>query len=108
MFIVRKKTSKKELTKLAEHFKGYIKVVVDMKKEILAAGADRHFDEEQVLFNEGSLQENLWGGGYDLETEEIDYNSIINLRPSQDNPSRDILSKDLRQKFDKIIRKLFE
>ena len=106
LLILRKKTTKKELDNIAKHFKGYVKVVVDIEKEILSAGADRHFDEERALLDEGSNQKDLWGGGFDLETKEIDYNSVINLRPSQDNPSRDILSGELREKFEKIVKKL--
>ena len=64
----------------------------------------KHFDEEKVLLEDGSKQENLWGGGLDVQTKEIDYNSIINLRPNQENPSRDILSKEIRQKFDNIVK----
>ena len=106
LLLIRKKATKKELDSLAKHFKGYIKIVVDIEKEILAAGADRHFDEEKALLEEGSKQKDLWGGGFDLETKETDYNSIINLRPNQDNPSRDILSQETREKFDKIVQKL--
>lgn len=102
------KASKEEIKSVAEHFQGYIKVVVDIEKEILSAGADRHVDEEQQLLINGSKQSNLWGGGLDLETGEIDYNSMINLRPNQDNPSRDILSLDIRKKFDDIVNKLIK
>jgi len=81
-------------------------VVVDVEKKILAAGADRHFDEEQLLLKQGSSQKNLWGGGYDTVSREIDYNSIINPRPNQDNPSRDILSENIRISFDRIIKSI--
>jgi len=106
--IIKKKASSIDLEKLAKHFDGYIKVVVDIQREILAGGSDRHFDDEQVLLNDGSNQEDLWGGGYDTKTQEVDYNSVINLRPNQANPSRDILSLEIREKFDKIINKLLK
>jgi len=106
LLLIGKRATKKELDSLGEHFKGYIKIVVDLEKEVLAGGADRHSDEEKALLEEGSKQKDLWGGGFDLETKEIDYNSVINLRPSQDNPSRDILSGELREKFEKIVKKL--
>jgi len=105
--IIREKVTKKQLLELGKHFDGYIKVVIDVKKGILAGGADRHFEEEEILLTNGSKQEDLWGGGFDLKTNEIDYNSVINLRPNQENPSRDILSLDIRKKFDKIVRRLF-
>ncbi len=91
---------------MAEDFDGYIKVVVDVEQGILAGGGERHFEAEQKLLQGGSKQEHLWGGGLDLETEEIDYNSIINLRPGQENPSRDILSVEIRNKLDKVVRGL--
>lgn len=80
--------------------------MVDVRREILAGGGERYFKGEQKLLEVGSKQENLWGGGIDLESGEIDYNSVINLRPQQDNPSRDILSKKIRQRFDQIVKKL--
>jgi hypothetical protein len=104
--IIRKKASKKELNILSQHFNGYIKIVVDIKREILSGGGDRHANDENLLLEDGSEQKNLWGGGYDTETKEIDYNSIINLRPNQNNPSRDILSEEKRNKFAKIVKRL--
>jgi hypothetical protein len=91
---------------MAEDFDGYVKLVVDVEQGKLAGGGKRHFEGEQKLLKEGSKQEDLWGGGLDLETKEIDYNSIINLRPKQNNPSRDILSLEVRNKFDRIVKDL--
>jgi hypothetical protein len=106
LLIIKKKATKEEIKKMAEDFDGYIKLVVDVEREVLAGGGERHFDGEQKLLEEGSKQEDLWGGGLDIETKEIDYNSIINLRPGQGNPSRDILSIKIRERFDKIVRRL--
>ncbi len=108
MLILDKKATSEELKQVSEHFHGFVKVVVDIEKGILCAGADRHVDEEQELLERGSKQSNLWGGGVDIETGEIDYNSMINLRPNQDNPSRDILSNEFRNKFDLIVVKIFK
>lgn len=106
LLIIKKKAVPQELKQMAEDFNGYIKVVVDVEDDILIGGGKRHFEGEQKLLSEGSKQYNLWGGGLDLETKEIDYNSIINLRPNQDNPSRDILSSEIRQKFARIVSDL--
>lgn len=108
ILIIRKKATEEDLKTMAEDFDGdYIKVVVDAEREILAGGGERHVDAEQILLKDGSKQENLWGGGFDPKTKTIDYNSMINLRVSQNNPSRDILSEETRKKFDKIIKDLF-
>lgn len=104
ILVLDKKASKKDINKMSAEFDGYIKVVVDIKKGILAGGAERHYDLEQMLLQEGSYQKNLWGGGIDIDTKDIDYNSMINLRVKDNNPSRDILSLDIRLKFDKIIK----
>ena len=108
ILILTSKGTKNELLDISEHFGGYIKVVVDIEKEIICAGADRHVDEEQELLKNGSIRSNLWGGGLDLETGESDYNSVINLRPNQENPSRDILSKEIRERFDNIVIKILK
>lgn len=106
LLIIQKKATDEEIKKMSEDFDGYIKAVIDIERGILAVGGKRHFEGEQKLLGVGSKQQDLWGGGVDLKTNEIDYNSIINLRPSQDNPSRDIMSAEIRKKFDKIIKDL--
>lgn len=106
LLLINKKATSEEIKKMAEDFGGYIKVVIDVEQKILAAGGERHFEGEQKLLEQGSRQENLWGGGLDLQTKEIDYNSVINLRPRQNNPSRDLLSQEIRKKFDEIVKKL--
>lgn len=106
LLVIRKKASKEEIKKMASDLDGYIKIVVDVEREILTGGGERHVDGEQKLIQEGSKQDDLWGGGLDTETGEVDYNSIINLRPRQNNTSRDILSQKIRNKFDRIIKNL--
>lgn len=108
IIIIKKKATKEELEKMSEDFEGYIKIVVDVEQEILAGGGERHFDAEQLLLQNGSKQENLWGGGLDVESLEIDYNSMINIRPSQKNFSREVMSQEIRNTFDKIVKALLK
>lgn len=105
ILILTKKATKEELEKAAEDLHGYIKIVIDVRRDILAVGGKRHVDAEQLLLQNGSHQDDLWGGGLDLETGEIDYNSMINIRPSQNNLSRDIMSSKIRNIFDTIVKK---
>ncbi|MDO8461088.1 MAG: DUF5674 family protein [bacterium] len=106
LLVITGHATKEEIEKMAEDFNGYIKVVVDIEKGILTGGGKRHVEGEQKLLESGSKQKNLWGGGLDLESSEIDYNSMINIRPSQNNLSRDIMSEEIRKEFDEIIKKL--
>lgn len=101
-----KKATQEELKKMSYELGDYVKVVVDVEKAILAGGGAMHYDEEQVLLEHGCEQKNLWGGGLDFTTSEVDYNSMINVRPNQNNPSREILTEDVRKKFKKIVEDL--
>ncbi|RJO63675.1 MAG: hypothetical protein C4540_06555 [Candidatus Omnitrophota bacterium] len=92
---------------MAEDLKGYIKIVVDVKRKVLAAGGEKHVDGERLLLEDGSRQEDLWGAGLDLETGEMDFDSLINLRPSQ-NRSREILDEEIRKKAENLIQSLLK
>lgn len=106
VLIITKKATKGEIKKMAYEYGNYIKVVVDIEKGILAGGSAMHYDEEQELLEYGCKQKNLWGGGIDFDTDIIDYNSMINVRPNQENLSRDIQSQEIRDKFKVIVEKL--
>lgn len=107
ILIVRTKIDSQTRKKIAEDLKGYIKVVVDIRRKVLAAGGEKHVDGERLLLEDGSLQEDLWGAGLDLETGETDFDSLINLRPMQ-NRSREILDEEIRKKATAIIQSLLK
>lgn len=97
-----------EIEQLKEQFDVYIKTVIDIKKKVCSAGMDRHFEGEQILIAEGSRQNDIWGGGVDLETKEIDYNSLINIRPNDNNTKNDILSEAIRDQYKKLTEYFFK
>lgn len=107
IIIANKQVTPEQIQQMAADYDGYIKFVVDISQKILAGGGERHVEGEQKLLELGSKQDDLWGGGIDLETKEIDYNSMINLRPSQNNPSREVLSDTIRKKIDEIVHSFF-
>ena len=97
-----------ELSKMAQKmYGGIVKGVVDIKKKILVLDAEMHSDEEQFLLETGSKQENLWGinlhpakfGSDDF----IEFDSMINIRPRQNNMSRGIDDEKLRNKITAMI-----
>ncbi len=110
MKIIKDTISKKELTDIAENqFGDLIKAVVDVKKEIIAIGGELHADEESLLLQNGSSQENLWGINiYPNNPEEnrIEFDSMINVRPAQENRSRGVESLDIQRKIRDIVNKL--
>lgn len=105
LLIIRKKATAQQIEQMASDIEGYIKVVVDIERKIAAGGGFKHVDDEQVLLRDGSQQSKLWGGGIDLLTKEIDFDSIINVRPSQ-NESREVLDPQIRKEVEQIIREL--
>jgi len=100
--------TKKEAIKLQEEFQIYIKTVIDVKKKICSAGANRHFESEQILLAQGSKQRDLWGGGIDLETKVIDFNSFINIRPNDKNTSNEIQNDKIRREYERLTKHFFK
>jgi len=107
--IITKKSpfAKEEIEKLKERFDIYVKTVIDVRQKICSAGMNRHFEGEKILLNQGSLQTDIWGGGIDIETKEIDYNSFINIRPSDNNTSNEIQDPVIRKKYEKLTKYFF-
>lgn len=104
--IVEEAITSEQLKLASEEYPHYIKVVVDVERGILAAGGEWHADAEAVLLKGGSRQVNLWGGGLDLITNEIEFTSLINTRPGLSS-SQEVLDLATRSKMEEIIRKLF-
>ena len=79
-------------------FDPYVKTVIDINNKTCSAGCDRHFESEKILLDQGSRQSDLWGGGIDLATGIIDFNSFINIRPNDNNDSKEILDSEVKEK----------
>ena len=107
LLIIRDKIDPETLKKVAEDLKGYIKVVVDVRRKILSSGGQKHVDGEQMLLKDGSRQEDLWGAGLDRDSDQMDFDSMINLRPAQ-NSTREILDLKIRQQVEAITRSLLQ
>lgn len=110
MKIVRKKIQLDELKTLAKSgFGELVKAVVDVDREIMAIDGELHADEEALLFEDGSLQRNLWGINLypEIAGEDwIEFDSMINLRPSIGNLSRSVEDPAIRDKIITIVNKL--
>ena len=107
MIILTNPISRAELKEYAANtFGDMIKCVADVDKGLLAIDADLHADLERMLLEDGSEQTSLWG--FNLYPDEvgddfIEYDSLINIRSWQGNPSRDVLDNDVREKIAGIV-----
>jgi len=112
MKLISCKITVNELKKMAqEQFGDFVKAVVDVEKEIMVVDSGMHADEEKLLLDQGSSQNNLWGINLypDFNNQEwIEFDSMINLRPSFGNTTRGVESKDVRDKIISIVNKLVE
>ncbi|HPM14118.1 MAG TPA: DUF5674 family protein [Candidatus Dojkabacteria bacterium] len=107
MRIVEENISIDELKEMSSKmFGNLVKAVVDVEKNILVVDAELHSDQEAFLLESGSKQENLWGINIypELSKEErIEFDSMINLRPSQGNISRGIENEEIQKKILDIV-----
>lgn len=108
--ILRKPISLPEVTALAkDQFGGMVKATVDVEREVLAIGGELHSDEEALLLEDGSKQEHLWGVNiYPEKPQEdrIEFDSMINVRPSQNNRSRAVENPEIRARILRIIKSM--
>jgi hypothetical protein len=97
---------------MAENMFGdLVKAVVDIEKKIIAVDAELHSDEEAYLIENGSKQNNLWGINiypYDQGQKMIEFDSMINVRPSQGNKTRGINDSQIQKSIIEIVNNIIE
>ncbi|HXG97315.1 MAG TPA: DUF5674 family protein [Gemmatimonadales bacterium] len=110
--IIRRPISRARLSLLAEaQFGDMVKAVVDVERGVMAIGGELHSDEEAALIEDGSAQEHLWGINlYPAEQGDawLEFDSMINVRPSQGNRSRNVDDSALRDRIRRIVTGLVE
>jgi hypothetical protein len=90
-------------------FGDMVKLVVDVRRGVVAAGGELHADAEALLLDQGSRQEDLWGANYfpGLGSERcVEYTALINIRPGQGNPSMEIQSQEVRDQVRGLVHAL--
>ena len=109
MQILQHPISRAELTDIAQNtFGDMIKCVADVNRGRLAVDSDLHADLERLLLEDGSSQEDLWGFNLWVEEEGddfIEFDSLINIRSWQGNPSRDVENPEVREAIKTIVEK---
>jgi hypothetical protein len=110
--IVKEKITLENLKKIAkERFGDMVKAVVDIEQRLMAIGGDLHADAEALLLEQGSKQENLWGINLyvNMPKEEfLEFDSMINIRPRQNNRSKSVEDPQVQKQIIEIVNKLVE
>ena len=108
--IVRAAVTRDELRRVAgEQFGDFVKAVVDVERGVMAIGGELHADEEALLLEDGARQTDLWGinlypgrPGNEL----VEFDAMINVRPSQGNRTRGIDDLSLQRRIGEIVQRL--
>lgn len=98
IIILNKPATSEDIQKASEEYQSYIKVTIDLKKKIVVIGGEYHYDAEQELLKTGSNQDDIWGGGLELQSKNIETFAMINVRALL-NPSQDILNQQIKTQF---------
>ncbi len=109
MKIIVQQVSVDELNRMAAGMFGtMVKAVVDIDREVLAVDGELHSDLEALLLEDGSRQQSLWGINLYPEMKGddfIEFDSMINMRPSQGNRSRGVESAEIRRRIIQVVSK---
>ena len=110
MKIISDMITTQELQQMAKvSFGNMVKAVVDIDKGIIAIDGELHADLEALLVQHGSLSENIWGINIYPDLKDfkfIDFESMLNVRPLQNNPGRTIQDEVIKDKIRHIISRL--
>lgn len=107
--IVRQPTTPEQLAQMSKAFgEALIKLAVDVERETLAGGGELHADCEAALLDDGSRQQDIWGADWYPLDREVGFESLINIRPRQQNFALEVQDPDLRSRIEAIVRRLLE
>ena len=104
--IVREPVMEEELRALAEAWhKTLVKGVADVEQGVITLGGEWHMDANTLLLQHGSQQEHVWG--FNLYPEKrgndaIEYISLINIRPAQNNRDMELQDEILQAKIKRL------
>jgi len=105
ILVVRQRMERRDLQRLVALFEDMVKYVVDVERGVAAVGGEMHSDAEEILLEDGSAQAHLWGANYYPgrgPDDCIEYTSLINIRPSQNNRSMEVEDPEIRGRMREV------
>jgi hypothetical protein len=105
--ILQNQPTSEQIQDMLQQYETMIKIVVDIRRRIMAGGGEMHSDCESVLLDNGSEQDDLWGANWYPAEQRIEFESLINIRPRLGNRNILIQDEDLRQKVESVTRAIF-
>lgn len=93
---------------MLEEHGDFIKLAVDVERQVLAGGGAYHADCEEALLGDGSLQDDVWGADWFPATRAVAFGALINIRPAQGNRGLEVTDAGLRSRIEKVVRDLLD
>jgi len=97
-----------QAARMLEDWKVLVKVVVDVRRDVLAGGGEVHVDGLALLLVEGSRREDLWGATWYSESREAMLEALVNVKPRHGNAWLRIENREERQRVEVTVRRLLE
>lgn len=105
--LVDKQLGIEDIEKIRNEFGDYVKVTVDIVRDVLVVGPELHADAVPILKESGSFEENIWGGWVNFADKQVETTAVWNIRPGLENPGMDIYNPEIREKFIKLVKFIF-
>ena len=106
--ILNQKANRQQIDEMLQELGSFIKLAVDIKRNILAGGGQMHADCESLLLQNGSQQSDIWGADWIPSIQKVEFDALINIRPNQQNFAMTIQDPSIKQRVEKITRQLLE
>lgn len=106
IYILHHKVIAEQLIDMLKEYESMLKIVVDIRRRVLAGGGEMHSDCESALLEDSSEQDDLWGANWYPSEQRIAFESLINIRPRLGNRNILIQSEELRQQVESITREI--
>ena len=106
IYLLHEKSTIKQMQEMLREYESMVKIVVDVRRKILAGGGEMHADCETVLLDNGNEQDDLWGANWYPGEERIAFESLINIRPRLGNRGIVIQDENIRRQVEEITREI--
>ena len=108
IYLLRDHPTPEQVREMLQVFKTFIKLAVDVERGVLAGGSEMHYQCEQLLLDDGSRQEDIWGADWLPDEKSVKFEALINIRPRQNNRSMTIQDPNLCARIEKFVHFIFE
>lgn len=108
IYLLQQKATRQQLDEMLQELGSFIKLAVDIQRNILAGGGPMHADCESALLHDGSQQSDIGGADWIPSIQKIEFDVLINIRPNQQNYAMTIQDPNIKQRVETITRQFLE